>query len=951
MLGRLAESREMTMNAFAENKWRAIGLPTVDAQTLQRVTSQLGIEWERAGHVTATSASARWLREHRLRAISIAELLDLIVWEGLPPKLRPDTGAYPVLDIDAEDFDGEGGELSRFNAELRRWRSKLGGQRAGFALRVDNTLRTYLRINAANPEAGRVLRTAVLELRKSLMFLIQSNFHPSDFNAEEPLLKVATDAWSHLELNIPEITNLRRDVWDHPTALSQPKSDYELALKARTELALARVFGVHPNGWQLVHHGFYFYSPQQWALWQFLKSHPSVGQCFIVHDDGMNRAFETWRHYFLERLLMPKVEQIEMSSDPGRAIGVQDALEGRCVSKAVLTVKTKVIGFENSAEFVRHWRLQSAIAKEMNNPRPELFAPMHRELDRVIDRMSPGQSATTVNLANLPVGQFLLALHDCIEFTPAGQPELVLTGERLLDMAASGYLDIAGNAILPSKHLGALKRALPYFANLRLAAEWEQRAIALERLVVGEVSALGPRIDGQNDVARISSSAANELRLAPWCDLSTMDVRGVVLTIKSAVGLGKEVVRDGAGRPNNYLDWIRSRLQRAMGKLSEEQQRDIDAKLSGVRGGLGDEQLDLEGVKEVVQIILGREMEFALADSDDDDGTSEVTNLRHLDVFGLRRSETDVHVANLNEALFPSKAQPFGWPFSENKLKLRTGLRDVSVELLRTRSQTAQLGDLYLFWLVIAGMEPNNELTLSWISKLGNELQNPSSLLTLILRPRVRNDNVIRLVGGLDLSEPLRDSPRGASVELPRARKFSVSKYQSDVKRAAAKIDRAAASSSIACSRRFVIQWAMGQSASFGTEHLQSMLYGNMYGTMNARNRFSSLGPAARSHIQRLASDLWRHLTAGQRKSSFEKRVIKPGGASWQWVYGLSGGKNGSKPNDLAYQAARDDSVAISVNALLGTDNDALLPPPGPNVDAEVCKMCPVSTRCSARVR
>lgn len=941
----------MSGSLIGANKWRALGLASVDAETLERITSQLGIDWSLAGHVTATSASARWLRQHRLRAITIAELTDLIVWEGLPANLRPDTGAYPILDIGAEDFDGRDGELARFNGELRRWRSKLGGQRAGFALRIDNTLRTYLRNSAADPAASRVLRTAIRDLRRSLVFLIQSNFRPGDFNNDEPLLKVALDAWSHLELNVPEVTNLRRDVWDHPSALSQPSSDYERALKTRAEVALTRVFGENPDGWQLLHHGFYFYSPQQWALWQLLKGHPKIGQCFIVHDDGRNRAFESWRHYFIERLVMPKIEYMEVPSDPGRASALRDALEGRRVSEVALTPNTKVIGFENSAEFVRHWRLQSASAREQGQPSPELFAPMHKELDRVIDRMSPGQTATSVNLANLPVGQFLLALHDCIEFTPSGQPELRLTGERLLDMAASGYLDIAGSSVLPSKQLAGLKRALPYFANLGLAVEWQERAVALERLVVGEISALGPRIDGLTDVARIASSAANELRLAPWCDLSETEAHAVVSAVKSAVSLGNEVIRDGSGRPNNYLDWVRTRLQRAMGKLSAEQQSEIDAKLGGVRGGLGDDELDLEGVKEVVRIILGREVEFGLSAAEDEDEGGEVTNLRYLDVFGLCRATGDIHFANLSDSLFPSRAQPYGWPFAEKHLIPQEDARVVSIELLRTRSQTAQLGDLYLFWLVIAGMSPNCELTFSWISKLGNELQNPSSLLTLIMQPKVRSESVVRLAGGIALSPPLRDNPQVANAKFPRVRSFSIVVKQREIEKASTKIDRAAASSGLACSRRFVIQWAMGPSASLGTEHMQAMLFGNVYGALSARKRFASLGGAAQTYIQRIVNDLWRHLTAGQRKSSFEKRVVKPGGASWRWVYGLSGNKSSSNPNDLAYQAAKDDAVAIPASAILGSDSGAILPPPGPLVNSEVCKMCPVSLRCSSRLQ
>ena len=932
------------------NKWRAIGLASVEVDVTESVAQQyLGVNWRTSGHVTATEASAVWLREHGLRAISIFDLTDLIVANGMPPSLRVDAMDYPQLEIDSPNFEEE---LRRFNAELAKWRGQIGSKRAGFGLRINNALRTHLRNDAVDPQAGRLIRTTIQDFRNSLTFLIQSNFRPTDFKKDESVMRVAVDAWAHIEQVIPEITNVRRDIWVRPNAISAPDNETERDLKRRIEIALSRVFGNPEDRWQLFHHGFYFFVPQQWAFWQLLKDHPTVDQCFIIHDDGTNRATESWRHFFVERWLMPRVEQIPVPPSPGRGQALRDALEGRRVDPAVLNNTTKVIGFENSAEFVRHWRLQRAIAEE-NGGKPQIYGPKYKELSRFVDRISPGQSATSVNLANLPVGQFLLALHDCIEFGADGRAELVFTGERLLDMAASGYLDVVSGVIQPSHHLAALQRALPFFSNLRLASDWVARAADLRRMVVGEVAALGPRVEGASDVARMSGSAANELRLAPWCDLSDDDAEAVELTIRYADELGREVIRDGAGRPNDYLAWVRSRLQRAMGRLSAEQQREIEEKLGGVHSGLGDDMLDLEGVKEVVQILLGGEMEFGVDDGDGNARSEDdaVLNLRSLDILALGKFPHDIHLANLSEAYFPSKTQPYGWPFAEKYVVPSDNQRDISVEILRTRSQTAQLGDLYILWLALTGLAPDRELTMSWISKIGNELQNPSSLITLLTQPKVRNDNVIRLAGGVGLSPALRNNPQGAVIQMPKAKPFALQPNQARAGQAAAKINRAAASSGRACTRRFVMQWAMGPSASFGSEHMQSMLYGNVYGAMIAKGRFRTPGRTAdEPRIRRLVSDLWRHLTSGQRKSSFEKRVIVPRGARWQWIYGLWGSQNGLGPLDLAYQAAKDNSVQIPLNALIGTVDEALLPPPGPDVTAEVCKMCPVSSRCSMRI-
>lgn len=933
-------------NSGSVNAWRAIGLPEVSENVLRQATAEIGLDWKTCGHVTATEASARWLRKSGVHAISIVELTDLIVSAGLPQGLKVEATTYPTLDIHSKYFADE---LLRFNSELRKWRSNIGGQKAGFALRIDNTLRTYLRKSAADAAAGNVLRTAIRELRKSIMFLIASNFVPRDFATDQPLLKVAVDAWTFLESEISEVTNIRRDLWDSPDALSSPSSNAELELAQRVEAALLQVFGKPESQWQLLYHGFYFYTPQQWALWQLLKGHSKIHQCFVVHDDGTNRAFETWRHFFIERWLMPPVKQMSMMSSDGRATALRDALEGRKVDGVALGSDTEVIGFNNPTEFVRHWRVQRA--GQSDETKPRIFAPAHKELDRVIDRMSPGQTPTTVNLANLPVGQFLLALHECIEFAMDSSPELVFTGERLVDMAASGYLDLPSDEMHPSEHIDALRRALPFFSNLRLATEWEVRAQALERLVRGEVSALGPRSDGQTDVARMSGGAANELRLVPWCDLTDGDARAVLLTVRSAANLGRELIRDGGRKPNDYLSWIRQRLERAMSKLSKEQQEQIATKLGGIQIGLtGD--LDLEGVKEVVQIILGREVEFGLYDEGDGSDDQEVENIRFLDVLGLGKSEVDIHVASLSEAAFPARTQPIGWPFSFASLNQPAGRRFVSAEILRARAETSQLGDLYLFWLALAGVAPGRKLTLSWIKKDGNELQNPSSLLTLLTRPSVRDQNVINQVGGVTLGQPLRDKPNVGGLNLPESRDFEIASNKGKIRAAAEKMDRIAASSGILCSRRMVIQWALGPSHAFSTEHTQSMLYGNVYGVLVKRRRFLQGDAASRDRrILQLVNDLWRHFTPGQRRSSMENRRVKLPGASWQWVFSLGGSKDGTGAFDNAYRAAREPSSPIPIESLLGTDVEALLPPPGPSVTSRICVFCPVSSRCASRVR
>jgi hypothetical protein len=941
-------------------KWAAIGLADVSEANLVEAMKSLGLDFYGCAHVTATESMASMLRTAGARAISIVELTDVIVWAAMSDEFRVDVSAYPTI-ASAGRKEPSPGAKDPIAAELRSWRQVLSTNRFSLGFRADRILRTFLRDDASDVEAARILRRSVRDLRSSIAFLVASNFHPEDFNCDETIQDVALDAWRHLESILPEFLNVRRDLWEERDALLDPAHE----LRIRVDRTLRHVFHADGGTLQMIHHGFYFYTPQQWALFQLLRSHPSVNQCFVVHDDGRNRSFESWRHYFVERWDMPRVSPIAVEAMTVRSMTLTNALEGRRVDGDEVAANLKIVGFNNSTEFVRHWKLQFDNAKDEDSL-PLLFAPLPDDIERVIDRMGATVRGAPVNLANLPVGQFLLAVHDCIEVGDGRSFEVVLNGGRLVDMSASGFLD-AGSAVLqPSSNVGALRRALPFFNGVRLASDWVDRAEALRRLVVGEVARFGPRINGLRDDVRIRAIVDNELRLAPWCDLTVDEAEVVVTTVRAAKSVVDEVAGDGMRRPDDYLSWIRKRLERAMSHLEPEERKLVEKKLHGLQLGIIDE-VDIEGIKEIVDMILGRQVDAGSNEEGRKDGRGptegKVRDVRSLDSLGFRRSTVPVHVANLVESVFPAKASPYGWPFSESLLK-RDDSRNVSAEILKTRISTAQLGDLYLLRLALDGVAASSELTLSWVTKSGSELRNPSSLLTLLTKPKVDSDAVRELAGGIGLSDAETDDPSGVDMTFPAARAFNEDVVLAGVEGAAARIDRAALGSAVICPRRFVLQWALGPSASYQSPHQHSMLYGNMVSVLGWRNRFAEIGPRANEARKRLVADLWRHLTDGQRASSMKYRSVKERkpSAQWQFIFTLGGRKKSTTDNpkhrgprvnatDLAYRTAFGEFNPEPLETLLGKSIESVIPEPGPAVDYRQCNMCPVSPRCSARRR
>lgn len=277
----------------------------------------------------------------------------------------------------------------------------------------------------------------------------------------------------------------------------------------------------------------------------------------------------------------------------------------------------------------------------------------------------------------------------------------------------------------------------------------------------------------------------------------------------------------------------------------------------------------------------------------------------------------------------------------------------MSIELFRTRRENSTLEGLYLLSLLLEGTPPSQRVTLSWIEESAGETRSPSPLLSLISdlsKPKKPTTEVMLRIGGTKI-ENVVQAGLGVANLVPVPSRADSGLADTAVATAADKVDRLATSSAVACSRRFVLQWALGPSTAFQSSHSQAMLFGNVKGVMFRRGRYRPCSDEDRiRRIDRTTKDLWRHLSRGQLRSSYFKRVIFAKGvsAAWQWIFSLAGGKKGERPLDRAYQAA--GGADIPLRSVIGSDAALIIPLPGPDVTKKECDNCPVAPRCSARI-
>ncbi|MBM4202400.1 MAG: hypothetical protein FJ189_14115, partial [Gammaproteobacteria bacterium] len=458
------------------DRFIALATASVREGDLQELFASRNLPWDDACHVSATSSLFSELDRARLKAISIASLIDLLVYSRATAGRPIDLGQYPASTAGQPNS-------SEHKAAIKTWAGLISGLRLQTSVRFDETLRRAYEADGTDARLMSVLLHGRRDLQRVLQSLIAAGFKPcdDDLKPASELGRVALRVWRQAEACIPSLSWIRDDLWSSDAAV---RADVLSHLKA----VLEHTFGLRDR-WTLVYHGFYFFTPPQWALFQLLREAEFVNQVFVVHDNGTSPVYEIWRRFFNEALEMPTPSFDARRSPAATAAGtaMEAALSGRQVDAAATKDALRILECPTVADLVSEFTRARTAANQGEADRgesaiqrgqpPYLYAAQRAEIARIWDRLAPDQTnGTDVRLAQLPIGTFLLRLHECIQ--PGSSPgswSLVLTEDAVRDLVHCGF-------VLPkqSPHWHeaprAIRQALPFFRGCQHAPEWLERA-------------------------------------------------------------------------------------------------------------------------------------------------------------------------------------------------------------------------------------------------------------------------------------------------------------------------------------------------------------------------------------------------------------------------------------------------------------------------------------------
>jgi hypothetical protein len=932
------------------------------------------------------TAELRKKNEHR--AVQASHLIEMIA-RNVP--LR-----FPSSSPDSEK-EGE----DDYETALASWQRERTSEAIWKGLERQRLVHEWLHHDPVGQRTGPLLRDAFTEGRgdfvASLLFLAQNGLNPDDVTATDDVGQTAIAIWRHVAVHDEGMLSYRRRLWIDPVEYTSQITDLARDVR-QSVLATLEVFGKDTgDGYLLFHHGFHFYTPPQWALFQILRRTPGVHQVFIVHDDGRRDVYETWRRHFGEQFDMPEIEYVAgapAASSP-RSVALDAALSGQPVKVEGLSDQLQLVRYATETQLIRDLTdrrrrpgdgsdgvpagaaIEVPMAADPDPARrPEdlrkaaVFAPDDREVDRALQRYGNTNQYDVLDLTLLPIGAFLIRLHECIVQRAGEGPRAELTPAAIQDIVATGYLKSWND-----DSLAALQRALPFFDGVRDADQWRTRADALRTHVAVDVSPFGRRDAGDDDVTRIARAGGNPLRLAPWLDLSDDDAVMVSKLIADTFKLIQEIADGEVTQVNAQVDRIRSLLYRNLHNAPRHVKEELESRLT--RGRDVEVQVLASDLVDAVRMLVSGESEAfqepggddTISDQRREGATPESEGIGALDKVGLSGKEEDVHIVHLADHLFPRPVGSIRWPFRLEDLTAESGHGALARRLLQLREDTTAIGDLYLLSLALEQTPAHRVVTLSWVHDAGDRLTNPALPIELLKRPARHETGRSRIadqIGGLEVCnwrEQTKATPQQLNVPTCTPTIVEPRHREATVRLLAA----TAVSSAHLCPRRFALQWVVGRSAAFQNGHQHAMLFGNVVGAL--ASKWQRLG-APRANL--IAEGLWRFLTPGQRASSAAKARVGNSGstrAPWQFVLtlGLGGTQGGTRKEDRSYAAARysgpgaDQHVRDSYNEAVqkaaevkaAAENLSRFLPPGLGADeksARLCDNCAVKPSCHSFV-
>lgn len=550
----------------------------------------------------------------------------------------------------------------------------------------------------------------------AIILLEQAEVCPEDLNpGKDRNLKIFVEAWKTLIEKDPTITSFR-------TTMREMTTKEAWGRVFKKSMNLDSLTGIDT----LVFHGFYYITPHQERVMKLLEQAGFKLIFLIPFDERYPYAYEIWEEtYSVERGYEPKSNwHIERSSaeDPYGEI-----FEGRTVqihNKLRIKEYASVMEFVNEVQHIREkgFSIYSADYKSSNQILKDYFPEAYG--DRKI--------------LSYPIGQFISTLN---RMWDEEQQTIAIDEDKLIECFSSGWLAVEG--VSGKQYMQDLMYVLPFFNGCHFIEEWEERIQLFKEIKESVIEPFEVDLDADIAVSRWQEAIGSPLKNFSMFAVETEKLDIILKLIKQLLGMAKELFgKNKLVRVQEHihtLDLILKKHELSQELYAEERDlvKDIFEKLSS------DNSFDTmchpaDIARALDLFICGRYEEGEIQTN----RIGLVYPLYFIDAACVK-NKSKVHICFSDVDSLPGGNKDYVWPLTGKKMK--EVYEETKNPLILNLIQVMEATTLCNRYFTYCALK-NKEVTISWVSTIGEKMLAPSPYIKLLLEstdvkltPAVRN--------------------------------------------------------------------------------------------------------------------------------------------------------------------------------------------------------------------
>ncbi|MDN7242209.1 hypothetical protein QWY14_10385 [Planococcus sp. N028] len=535
-------------------------------------------------------------------------------------------------------------------------------------------------------------------LLESIRFFVEAGIDPSNLTFTEltDKEKLFFDLWNDIEDVLKEFNDHRYNL-----STSNEKDIIIYALNNLRDISEDRITNKNLH---LVFHGFYFITPEQKIVIEYLRRSKIRITFFNFYDQKYPSTFNFIHAFYNQNFGLPDENEWTYINNSKEDLPhmIADSFLSAYEGNQPLQIDNNknIVAYNSFFDFMQDvviplYPLNKNIKSKTKNS-GRIVATNADILNKMLVPYYPEYNSTTKNLLNYPIGKFLVRLHQVYD-----DGKFIFSPEILMALFSSGWLYDYDSSNNGKDFTAQLQKIIPYFENCTTVNEWMTRMENLSSQNTVLNQAFGSYL---ND--RVLQSVSSPFSKFSYFNVPTEELQ----QIQRFFSILEKMV-EALFLPNQSRNTLGNHFLRLVAIIQNHHLK-INEVVNQIEKDLIESLLDqVDDSTQFLYDDIQKALQFYLSGKDNEE--QMIIPFIEVDGEAFKKNHSPVFFTGLDEDGLPLGTFDLPWPLQPKTFEYLT-LQFPTLEMHTLRNKSVKHISRYLLYISFKFLNPA-QLNLSWI--------------------------------------------------------------------------------------------------------------------------------------------------------------------------------------------------------------------------------------------